>query len=746
MITRQQINNSIAKLKEISGNNKGLLSEEIDFLEELVNENKYRVAVIGEFSSGKSTFLNALIGSSVLYSSDSEATGVITYIEGSCEKKAYIHMKNGQKKVINLDMEEEGKDLRTHLDLDQNSQEVEWVGINYPMNGIDQEVCFIDTPGLEGISKVQMETTKKILKEANAVIMLITQKGLSGTELEILSGKYEGFGKINVKDIFVVINKVNNVFKVGRTYEESLIKIQTIKENVAARLDAYGLKNIKLFALDSRDYLWSKDNELFEEILNNTDTDIEEILTQEEYRIRSQFEDFKEFLFKFLEEGERNKNFLDDIHEKLILLIDEFIVFFSEVKRKESTNQKTSLEFLNQQKELLVENKRRLYNSLVRYLTNSFSEFQESAGEAILNQRKTRNKALIRLIDESIETKEDLNKVVIKRCYRELNSWIKEDCYDFKTKAEDFQKHITKYLLVKRVNEDLYKALKQKVELQLNIKEKDIEMDITFKEEEFTEEDILRIIKEEIDEKDREIFILGKEIKKIETKLKTEKDLEIKRQENKKEWERQENILGKIPTPKTKNKTVTKTRRKFIFFKESYEEEVPDGIDYSNVEIWQKESDKIHNVYFKVLEEIDVLQYELNNQKETLKTKNSQLNRASQQKKELEKDLIEAKNLIQEKMEKKEEEYIDSKKNEIYKQLELYSNKQYNLINEKIQDNLYNINLSLKKQLKDNIELYLFNYEKELNNKMKIIKDTLKDEKVLGEELNKIYQVKELLK
>ena len=55
--------------------------EAIDELEEKVLINQYRIAVVGDFSSGKSTFINALIGEELLYSSTIEATGVITTVQ-----------------------------------------------------------------------------------------------------------------------------------------------------------------------------------------------------------------------------------------------------------------------------------------------------------------------------------------------------------------------------------------------------------------------------------------------------------------------------------------------------------------------------------------------------------------------------------------------------------------------------------------------------------------------------------------
>ena len=43
-----------------------------------MNDDEIRIAVVGEFSSGKSTFINALIGKDILNHATKETTAVIT--------------------------------------------------------------------------------------------------------------------------------------------------------------------------------------------------------------------------------------------------------------------------------------------------------------------------------------------------------------------------------------------------------------------------------------------------------------------------------------------------------------------------------------------------------------------------------------------------------------------------------------------------------------------------------------------
>ena len=56
MIDRNKSMEAISILKEVSTELNGSYYEGILKLEDMLRENKYKVAVIGEFSSGKSTF------------------------------------------------------------------------------------------------------------------------------------------------------------------------------------------------------------------------------------------------------------------------------------------------------------------------------------------------------------------------------------------------------------------------------------------------------------------------------------------------------------------------------------------------------------------------------------------------------------------------------------------------------------------------------------------------------------------
>lgn len=83
---KKRLQEYIATIQNIAENTSALGSEQESFLESVrslkqsLESGVYRVAVVGEFSTGKSTFINALMGEKILYASNKEATGAVTAI------------------------------------------------------------------------------------------------------------------------------------------------------------------------------------------------------------------------------------------------------------------------------------------------------------------------------------------------------------------------------------------------------------------------------------------------------------------------------------------------------------------------------------------------------------------------------------------------------------------------------------------------------------------------------------------
>ena len=87
-----------------------------DVKENLLNK-EFRITVVGEFSSGKSTFLNCLIGKDLLPKGVNETTATITYIHNVPEThqycdKAIVHYNNSSKSETMISLREDENALK----------------------------------------------------------------------------------------------------------------------------------------------------------------------------------------------------------------------------------------------------------------------------------------------------------------------------------------------------------------------------------------------------------------------------------------------------------------------------------------------------------------------------------------------------------------------------------------------------------------------------------------------------------
>lgn len=121
---KKRLQEYIATIQNIAENTSALGSEQESFLESVrglkqsLESGVYRVAVVGEFSTGKSTFINALMGEKILYASNKEATGAVTAIRRG--DKAYVNIYTKDNSMIekfSLDNEEGKKKLNEYLDI-----------------------------------------------------------------------------------------------------------------------------------------------------------------------------------------------------------------------------------------------------------------------------------------------------------------------------------------------------------------------------------------------------------------------------------------------------------------------------------------------------------------------------------------------------------------------------------------------------------------------------------------------------
>ncbi len=169
-------------------------------------EDSSTVLFCGEFKRGKSSLVNAIIGTKLCPTDIGIATSVITTIKYGAVKKAIRYYGNLLENADSLKSEEiEWDDIEKYtmgdvLEIDNTIL----VELSYPSPFLKNGITIIDTPGIGGLDPRHAVLTHMALPKAD-VIVFVTDAGepLTQSELEFYENKVLSCGKRNV----VLVNK-----------------------------------------------------------------------------------------------------------------------------------------------------------------------------------------------------------------------------------------------------------------------------------------------------------------------------------------------------------------------------------------------------------------------------------------------------------------------------------------------------------------------------------------------------------
>ena len=163
---------------------------DIEYYKNRINDIEFKIAVVGEFSSGKSTFINAVIGKDVLKHGSEETTAVITRIinvnvDDVNAFKGKVFLKNGDEKILE-DLNSLTEYTTTKSSIHNVVNEVEKVEVYVPFIGVNHKLVMIDTPGLNGKADGHREQTVNMIKQAHACIYLLQKRGLTDSDIQFI--------------------------------------------------------------------------------------------------------------------------------------------------------------------------------------------------------------------------------------------------------------------------------------------------------------------------------------------------------------------------------------------------------------------------------------------------------------------------------------------------------------------------------------------------------------------------------
>jgi GTPase SAR1 family protein len=207
-------------------------------------EDRFNLVVVGRFSRGKTSLMNAVLGSDRLPTGIRPLTSVITTVTYGSEEKAVIHYR-----ILGLPEEIPLAKLPQYITESGNSANHRGIAIaqvQLPAELLRRGFHFIDTPGLGSPILENTRTTERYLPQADAFVLVTSYEGpLSEEELRFL-----GEAVRSDRRVFVVVNKADMVSAAERA--ETLAYL---REQLAA---STGLADSAIFSLSARNGLAAK--------------------------------------------------------------------------------------------------------------------------------------------------------------------------------------------------------------------------------------------------------------------------------------------------------------------------------------------------------------------------------------------------------------------------------------------------------------------------------------------------------
>lgn len=578
-----------------------IYKEQFESLRDRVSDKSFRIAVVGEFSSGKSTFVNALIGKDVLTHGARETTATITEIENNPDKYSAnsfdVYFENGSvEKGINLNKEKIIEYTTTHSKEYKVVEKINKVVIKSHILDTNIPMVFVDTPGLNGVADHHRERTYEQIQRAHACIYLIPMRGLSDTDIQFTKeiSKYQ-------ENIIFVQNFIDQLEEEGESVEAKLAEQRSLLESKG------NLKKIRLVAVSARNALLAEDKELF----YNSEERKNQINPETIFAL-SRWKEVMETIYQLI--NEKDKSRIDEavcvMLEKVIDLekglkdrweVEALLLENSPEKKRVEAIQK-KLERLKDrrenQKTELLEFVRAEGKSLEKVLKNDSAEGIDKALEKIKGKIDDKYKAVNSYIDDpeavdsyEEEIKEDIEKEN-KDIQCQVNLRMKKGCENILCKS--ISKIETEYNAVEVktsggsfVTKDMdgyheeYHFRKERSEIR-------------------EEEDLLDI------EKDKKELLqdkLSKNKREIEEKKKEQEEAERKRIKNERNCREKQNQLGEQPSIEfvQKEETYEEKRNPIaqLFLGNKIATRMVEVEDSSKLEKWMKERKQLEEEFEK---------------------------------------------------------------------------------------------------------------------------------------------------
>jgi len=186
-----------------------MLSESVQSL----TDDHFEVLVVGEFSNGKSTFINALLGRELLASSIKPCTALLTRVQYGSEQEIRLIRRDGEeervtedqfKQLIAPDVPDETEEDRSRTRRQaERISEIAYADIRLPTQLGSDGIVLVDSPGTNDMDAAREAITNRYIPNCDAVIFVIHGlKPFTQSERSFLQRIKDS----DIRKIFFVIN------------------------------------------------------------------------------------------------------------------------------------------------------------------------------------------------------------------------------------------------------------------------------------------------------------------------------------------------------------------------------------------------------------------------------------------------------------------------------------------------------------------------------------------------------------
>lgn len=229
--------------EEASGGSNKELHEMLVALEEKLAKGQLHLAVLGQMKRGKSSLINALLGSDVLPTGILPVTAIITEIRyGPWPAATVVYATGGMRESVALNTL---ADYVTEAGNPGNEKQVASVEISYPSSFLESGIVLIDTPGIGSSHAHNTQTTENYLKHVDAgIVVLSLDPPITEVESRFLRKI-----KDDIPKLFFILNKTDIASA------DELSRMTEFLENELSRLQ---MPSPEIFPLSARQALQNK--------------------------------------------------------------------------------------------------------------------------------------------------------------------------------------------------------------------------------------------------------------------------------------------------------------------------------------------------------------------------------------------------------------------------------------------------------------------------------------------------------